>query len=50
MKNSIWISLNSVFLFIKNLKKIKKKINLNDCKYCFEIFGYDFIIDEELNV
>ena len=39
MKDLAWISLNSV----------KKKIN-NDCKYCFEIFGYDFIIDQDLNV
>ena len=39
MKELISISMNSV----------KKKINFEDRKYCFEIFGYDFIIDEELN-
>lgn len=25
-------------------------LNQNDRKYCFEIFGYDFFIDEELNI
>ena len=39
MKDLAFISLNSV----------KKKIN-NDTKYCFEIFGYDFIVDDDLNV
>ena len=32
------------------LYKIKKKINQEDRKYCFEIFGYDFIIDEDFNL
>ena len=25
-------------------------MNINDRKYCFEVFGYDFFIDAELNV
>ena len=29
---------------------IKDKINKNDRKYSFEIFGYDFIVDEKFNV
>ena len=29
---------------------VKVKINLNQRKLCFEIFGYDFIIDDNLNV
>jgi len=29
---------------------VKNKINKNERKYCFEIFGYDFIIDEKINV
>ena len=40
MKESIWISLLSV----------KKKLNSENRKHCFEIFGYDFIMDSDLNV
>ena len=29
---------------------VKNKINKNERKFCFEIFGYDFIIDEKINV
>ena len=29
---------------------VKNKINLNNRNYCFEIFGYDFIMDEDKNV
>ena len=29
---------------------VKKKINLEERKFCFEIFGYDFILDENLHV
>ena len=29
---------------------VKNKINKNERKYCFEIFGYDFLIDEKTNV
>ena len=29
---------------------VKKKINLNNRKFCFELFGLDYIIDEELKV
>jgi hypothetical protein len=29
---------------------VNKKINQNHRKFCFEIFGLDFIIDEELKV
>ena len=28
---------------------VRKKINSEDRKYCFEIFGYDFILDELYN-
>ena len=28
---------------------VKKKINFEERKYCFEIYGYDFIIDENFN-
>ena len=40
MKESIWFSLLSV----------KKKLNAENRKYCFEIFGYDFIMDSDLNI
>lgn len=39
MKEMIWISLLSV----------KKKINPEGRKFCMEIYGYDFILDEEIN-
>ncbi|KAL4443142.1 hypothetical protein ABPG74_002209 [Tetrahymena malaccensis] len=39
IKDIIWLTFCSV----------KKKINQNDRKFCFEIFGFDFLIDEELN-
>lgn len=29
---------------------VKHKINMNDRKNCFEIFGFDFMIDAEYNV
>ena len=32
------------------LKAVKYKINPNRRKYCFEIFGYDFIIDGDFYV
>ena len=32
------------------LKSVKYKINANRRKYCFEIFGYDFIIDANFYV
>ncbi len=45
----------SIFPKITNLVKItflsvKDKINMNKRKHCFEIFGFDFIIDKDLNV
>ena len=32
------------------LKSVKYKINANKRKYCFELFGYDFIIDANFYV
>ena len=32
------------------MKSVKHKINEGNIKYCFEIFGYDFMMDEEYNV
>jgi len=33
-----------------SMESVKRNINPNDRKYCFEIFGYDFMIDIEGNV
>lgn len=30
------------------MNSVKKQINFEESKYCMEIFGYDFIIDEEM--
>ena len=27
------------------MASVRNKINKNECKHCFEIFGYDFMID-----
>lgn len=32
------------------MAKAKRRFNQDDRKYCFEIFGYDFIIDEDFHV
>ena len=32
------------------MNSVKKKLNPEDRKYCFEIFGYDYILDEDYNV
>ena len=29
---------------------VKQKLNRNNRKYCFEIFGYDFMIDDVMKV
>ena len=30
------------------MKSIENKVNLNNRKFCFEIFGYDFILDNNM--
>ena len=47
--------INDIIPSIKNLIKktllsVRKKLNAENRKYCFEIFGYDFIIDCDFNV
>ena len=32
------------------LLSVRKKLNPDYKKYCFEIFGYDFMVDEEFNI
>jgi D-alanine-D-alanine ligase-like ATP-grasp enzyme len=29
---------------------VKKNFNAKEYKYCFEVFGYDFIVDDKLNM
>jgi len=46
---------NDIIPSIKNMIKkslfsVKRKLNPDNRKYCFEIFGYDFIIDADFNV
>jgi len=32
------------------VQSVRKKLNPDDKKHCFEIFGFDFMIDEEFKV
>ena len=32
------------------MKSVKDKINANNRNFCFEIYGYDFMLDKNLNV
>ena len=40
MKDTVLLTMSSV----------KHKLNKNEAKYCFEIFGFDFMIDVQFNV
>lgn len=33
-----------------SMKSVKQKLNFNDRKFCFEIFGYDLMMDTSLNM
>ena len=33
-----------------SMQAVRKKLNPHERKFCFEIFGYDFIIDSEFKV
>ncbi len=33
-----------------SLQAVRKKLNADNRQYCYEIFGYDFIIDERFKV
>jgi hypothetical protein len=37
-------------LVIKSMYSVRKTIDPNKRKHCFELFGYDFILDEDFNV
>ena len=38
------------YLCAMTLTSIKKKINHNKRRHCFELFGFDFFIDHDYNV
>jgi len=38
------------YLCALTLTSVKKKINANRRKHCFELFGFDFFIDQDFNV
>jgi hypothetical protein len=35
---------------IKTIDAVKRKLNSENRKHCFEIFGYDFLIDQDFSV
>ena len=37
-------------IVIMSMQAVRKKLNAEGRNYCFEIFGYDFIIDELFKV
>ena len=37
-------------LVIMTMQSVRKKLNLEGRQFCFELFGYDFIIDEAFKV
>ena len=36
-------------IVVKTFSAVKRSIDPNKRKYCFELFGYDFILDEDFN-
>lgn len=47
-KNTMIPKMKEIIFF--SLSSVKKKLNKKDRKFSFEIFGYDFIIDEDLKL
>lgn len=37
-------------IIVKTVDSVKKKLNPDNKKYCFELFGYDFMIDQDFTV
>ena len=38
------------YLVAKTMDSVKKKLNPENRKFCFEIFGFDFMIDQDFTV
>ena len=36
-------------MILKSFHAVRKMIDPNRRKFCFELFGYDFILDEDFN-
>ena len=36
-------------IILKTFSSVRKTIDPNRRKFCFELFGYDFILDEDFN-
>jgi Tubulin-tyrosine ligase family len=36
-------------IIIKSFSAVRRSIDPNKRKHCFELFGYDFILDEDFN-
>lgn len=36
-------------IIVKSLLSVRKKLDPNNRKFCFELYGYDFILDAEMN-
>jgi D-alanine-D-alanine ligase-like ATP-grasp enzyme len=36
-------------IILITFSSVKRKLNQNDRKHCFEMFGFDFLIDADLN-
>ena len=52
MKVNVWRDLyeDMKCMIQKSVDSVKTKINYENRKHCFEIFGYDFIIDQDFTV
>lgn len=37
-----------VDIILETIKSVESKINQNNRKYCMELFGYDFILDQDM--
>jgi hypothetical protein len=48
LRESIWMNIKEIIEI--SMRAVKNKINAHCRKNCFEIFGYDFILDEDFNV
>lgn len=37
-------------IVVKTIDSVKKKLNPDNKKYCFELLGFDFMIDQDFTV
>lgn len=48
VERDIWAQIKNIVR--KSMLAVKRKLNCANRKYCFEIFGYDFLVDADFNV